>query len=67
MYILSVDYMLNNTDVDVVVYQGQLDLICDTKGMVDPIFFFFFHNPYHSFTSWPEQITNSLIYQKVKS
>ena len=25
--------MLNYTDVDVIVYQGQLDLICDTKGL----------------------------------
>ena len=31
-FLLTVDYMLNYTDVDVVVYQGQLDLICDTKG-----------------------------------
>ena len=29
----AVDHMLNYTDVDVIVYQGQLDLICDTKGI----------------------------------
>ncbi len=29
---VAVDAVLNITDVDVIVYQGQLDLICDTKG-----------------------------------
>ncbi|CAD5119652.1 DgyrCDS8246 [Dimorphilus gyrociliatus] len=28
----DVDYCLNKTDMDVIVYQGQLDLICDTTG-----------------------------------
>ena len=27
-----VDDLLNNTDLDIVVYQGQLDFICNTAG-----------------------------------
>ena len=31
----TVGEMLNTTDMDVIVYQGQLDLICLTKGAND--------------------------------
>ncbi|ELT93094.1 hypothetical protein CAPTEDRAFT_53367, partial [Capitella teleta] len=31
----EMDWSLDNTDMDVIVYQGQLDLICDTKGAMD--------------------------------
>jgi len=31
----DVDWLLNNTDLHVITYQGQLDLICDTKGSLD--------------------------------
>lgn len=37
--VLSVDYLLKNTDIKVVVYQGQLDIICDTAGRILDILF----------------------------
>lgn len=32
VFSFSVDDLLNNTNVQVIVYQGQLDIICDTTG-----------------------------------
>ena len=31
-YTSTVASTLNDTDLEVIVYQGQLDIICDTKG-----------------------------------
>ena len=31
---VSVDYLLQNSEVQVIVYSGQYDVICATKGMV---------------------------------
>ena len=32
MFLLRVDELLKITELDIIVYQGQLDLICSSKG-----------------------------------